>query len=364
VAALRKQVRGMRLARARIACAAAGPLLVALVGCSGGADGGGATPESPTVATSPSPGDAEPSSGEPSLPAALDVGDPEGVSLAQRRPLIHRGMANEPDWLAVGFGSVWALQGNGSVLRFAPGGRLLATIDAGIYEPPPCQGLGVSDDAVWACATNGKIIRIDPGTNRVVETVSVPKLGDQGRLVAAAGRLWLLTADGAQLTGVDLTDSSLGKPLQLDSFCTDLAVGSSEALWVVCASDGLLLRVDPVAGEVTGRVALPLPRNAAVADHVWVTFDGGLAKVDPNTLEVVAVYDVQPGLAGGVRAASDAVWIRSTGAPFLTRLDAETGQAVEVITAPAWRSGGDVVTLGDHLWATAYDDKVVVRLTR
>jgi hypothetical protein len=80
----------------------------------------------------------------------------------------------EPDWLATGFGSLWTLRGNGSVVRLSPKGKVQATIDAKLFEFPVCQGLGVTTDAVWACATGGTIIRIDPKTNEVVATIKVP----------------------------------------------------------------------------------------------------------------------------------------------------------------------------------------------
>lgn len=346
-------------------------LLLLLAGCS---DGSNDATDSPTSAVTsetassdePSATSAEPSatSTEPPLPPAITTAGAERVKLSERQPLILGKYPREPDWLAVGFGSVWAQQSTGSVLRFSPAGKLVATIDADIYRSPLCQGIGLSGDAVWACATNGKIIRIDPDTNAVAAIVSAPKISGQGRLVSAAGQLWLLTGDGDELSGVSLADNSLGQPIKLGSYCTDLAVGDDESVWVICSSDGLLLRVDPEAGEITGRVALPNAINAAVAEHVWVVFDGGVAQVDRETLEVLAVYEIFPGLSGGVRASSTAVWIRSEGEPFLTHIDPNTGEVVETITAPGLTSGGDVIEMGDNVWASAYDDKRIVRLNR
>ena len=38
--------------------------------------------------------------------------------------------------------------------------------------------------------------------------------------------------------------------------------------------------------------------------------------------------------------------------------------APEVIEAPKLTSGGDVVVIGDSVWATAYDDSTMVQLRR
>ncbi len=252
------------------------------------------------------------------------------------------------------------------MLRFAPSGKLLATIDADIWKPPVCQGIGISADAVWACATTGKIIRIDPETNDIVATLSIPKINEQGRLVSAAGYLWLLTGDGDELTGVSLKDNSLSDPIKLGVYCTDLAVGNDDSLWVVCASDGLLLRIQPDTGEITGRVQeLPLAFNAAVAGgDVWVGFDGGLVRIDADTLEVKVLFGIYGGLTQDIRAYPDAVWIRQEGGDaFLTHIDPRSGDVVEIIHSRALTSSGDVVEFGNKLWTAAYDDQRIVRLS-
>jgi hypothetical protein len=48
-------------------------------------------------------------------------------------------------------------------------------------------------------------------------------------------------------------------------------------------------------------------------------------------------------------------------APFLTRIDAETGTQTRVITAP--HGSGDVVVEGDRVWTTDVEGDALLRLT-
>ena len=271
---------------------------------------------------------------------------------------------DEPDWLATGFGSVWALRGNGSVVRLSPRGKVQATIDAELYQPPPCQGIGTSENAVWACATPGTIMRIDPETNDVAETVEVPKINEQGRLPSSGGQVWLLTGDGDRLAGLSEKTDKLGDPIELGTFCTDVADRvDGSMLWVVCASEGVLLRVDLAKKKVTGKVTdLPLAASVSVGEGVWVGFEKGVAKIDPSSLEVTMLQEaVTP---DRIRAIGDHAWVREEGGEaFLTRLDASTAEVRQVIAAKDLTSGGDVLELDGTVWATSYDDLTVVRLT-
>ena len=56
-----------------------------------------------------------------------------------------------------------------------------------------------------------------------------------------------------------------------------------------------------------------------------------------------------------------AVWIR-TSPTFLTRIDPATSRVVETITAPDYDRGGDVIGVGDAVWASDSDNGVVVHL--
>ena len=270
---------------------------------------------------------------------------------------------DSPDWLASGFGSLWVKRDNGSVVRLSPGGKVQATIDADIYEPPVCQGLGVTAKAVWACATSGTIIRIDPETNKIAARIAVPNLNEQGRLASFGGYVWLLTGDGDQLAGISERTNRPGSPIKLGAFCTDVAdrvLGST--LWVVCASDGVLLGVDLTQRKVIGKITgLPLASSVSVGDDVWVGFENGLARVDPGSQDVTVVQEaVTP---DRVRAVGDHVWVREEGGhAFLSRIDASTGEVRQVVAAKDLTSGGDVIEFDGAVWTSAYDDLAVVRL--
>jgi streptogramin lyase len=270
----------------------------------------------------------------------------------------------EPDWLVSGFGSLWTLRGNGSVVRLSPKGKVQATIDAKLFKFPVCQGLGVSADAVWACATSGKIVRIDPHTNDIAATINVPKINEQGRLASVGGRLWLLTGDGDRLTGISEKTNKIGDPIKLGTYCTDIAdraVGNT--LWVACASEGVLLRVDLAKRKVTGKVTdLPLATSVSVGEDVWVGFEKGLARIDPRSLDVTMLQEaVTP---ESIRAVGNHVWVREKGGRmFLTRLDASTAEVRQVIAADDLKSGGDVIEFEGAVWASSYDDLTIVRLT-
>ena len=273
-------------------------------------------------------------------------------------------ISDEPDWMASGFGSVWALRGNGSVARLSPRGKVQAEIDPELYEPPPCQGIGASDNAVWACATPGTVMRIDPETNDIAATIEVPKINEQGRLPSSGDQVWLLTGDGDRLAGLSEKTEKLGQPIDLGTFCTDVADRvDGSTLWVVCASEGVLLRVDLEKKKVTGKVTnLPLAASVTMGEDVWVGFEKGLARIDPTSLDVTML---QAGVTPDrIRATGDHVWVREEGGTaFLSRVDAASAEVGQVIAADDLKSGGDVIEVEDAVWATSYDDLTVLRLT-
>ena len=274
-----------------------------------------------------------------------------------------------PDWMTVGFGSLWVKRDNNVVVRLAPDGTILATIDPGVFAEPVCQGLGASDHAIWGCAAPGKIARIDPQTNQVSAILDIPKVNEEGRLPAYDGRVWMLTGDGDQLVGISERTNRPSQTIPLGVFCTDVAdqpVGPT--LWVACPYDGVVLRVDLGEGKVTDQVG-GMPQAAgltASTESVWVCTKKGIAQVDVASMAVTTLQRMAAGFACNLRLIDDALWVR-TGwrtSPFLARIDTSSGQLVQSVSRPGRISGGDFISFAGSLWVSSYEQELVFKLNQ
>lgn len=296
-----------------------------------------------------------------SPPPTVGADDAQTLTFADRGATVWR-RGGDPDTVTSAFGSIWVKFADGSVQRINPAnGKVIASIDTGYSAVPSCDLLGADDRFVWTCAGPNRLLPIDPRDNTAEKPVHASILGDQISLPWSAGMLWTIRGDGHTLDGRS-SDGSVARTVDLGAFCTDLA-GSETVLVAVCPTDGKVVLVDPDLATIAGEVPLDDPRRATVADSVWVGFGGGTAQIDPQALEVIAVYDVAPNIEGALWASDTDVWVRSAGRPFLTHIDPVRQQIVETVSAPRFQSGGDIHGLGDDLWATGYDDQLIVMLS-
>ena len=93
-----------------------------------------------------------------------------------------------------------------------------------------------------------------------------------------------------------------------------------------------LVRVDPVSRDVTGTVLWPGGFHVAVDQHLLIGGDQGVAEVDPDTLGVLATYDLRPDYFGDLTTSGDRAWVGTSGTAPLTRLDLDTHTVGEVVT--------------------------------
>jgi len=202
------------------------------------------------------------------------------------------------------------------------------------------------------------VVRIDPQTNKVAATVGVGKFSDQGHIPVAFGHAWLLTGDGSRLVGI--THDAVDVTVDLGVRCNDLTT-TVTSIWASCLTEDQVLRVDPVAHQVTRRVTgLDTARLVSGSGGtVWAAFHGGLARIDEATGRVETVAGVYLGPQAGLFADADGVWVRDQGL-FLTRVD-NAGQVVDEFSVKE-QSGGSALVAFGALWATAYDDYVLYRI--
>lgn len=275
-------------------------------------------------------------------------------------------LPGDPDWLAVAAGRLWVKRDDGYIsqvnLRTAKPTGQWAT---GYSQEPPCQGLTYDGAYLWSCAGENHLARHRPRPGGAADQIRVSYVSDQTRFVPSHKLLWVISATSTSLTGIDQANGGTVTTIDLGAFCTDLArplARDRGVVYVICPTDTLLLAVDVAAGKVTQRLQLADPRAATIAHDLWVAFADGLAQVDPRTLEVVAVYDVNLGLEGAIWADSHDVWVRAPGNEMLTHIDPRQHRFLETLTSSAYQSGGDVLVAGDSLWTTASDDGVLLQV--
>ena len=348
----------MRAARAVLVAA-----LLTVAGCNAGHTPV-STPDTSAATASPGPTGSSPSSAQPALPDPIADTAPRHRLSARLSSV--QVLPGDPDWLELAAGALWVKRDDGRVSRIdlrtaKPTGRW----STGFSGVPACQGLAYDGSHLWSCAGENRLARHRPTPGGAADRIRVSRLGDQTRFVPSHDLLWVIDADATGLTGLDQARGEAVTSVDLGTFCTDLARPldpNRGVVYAICPTDGLVLAVDVAAGRVTGRLELTDPRAATVADDLWVAFAGGLAQIDPRTLEVQIVYDVDLGLDGEIWADAHDVWARAAGTDVLTHIDPRRHRFLETLTSTAYPSAGDVLVAGGSLWTTASDDGVLLRV--
>ena len=136
-------------------------------------------------------------------------------------------------------------------------------------------------------------------------------------------------------------------------------------VWIACPIDQTIVRVDEKTGEIADEIA-DLSGSALVAigpDAVWTNSSGesgGLARIDPESLEVTYVAGVpDPTSSGGIVVDGTDVWVHGQD-DFLTQVGA-SGEVLAAYTSEELKGGSVFVAFGS-VWATADDANTLVRL--
>lgn len=260
--------------------------------------------------------------------------------------------------LALGGGSVWALDGDSGTISQLDAGthRLLSTFSVGARP----VDLAADATALWVLdggdapqtGASGKtqpaaVIEVDPQSRGVLRRISLPPGDSNGvvlqqfhlpQLALAGGSLWVPGPDGS-LFRLDERSGRLAR------------VGAVHAVGAVAAGDGalwaesfdalqpLVSRLDPRTGRPTLSFRVPVTAETsfvAGAGAVWIAdeYTGSILRVTPGSPPVVRSVPVGVG-ATQVAAAGGTVWAGNDFRDALIRIDASGAGITRTVFVPS-----------------------------
>jgi streptogramin lyase len=269
---------------------------------------------------------------------------------------IHIG--GDPDWLAMGFGSVWvSVPKTNEIVRIDPNRN---TIQARIaVDQEPCYGIGIGPTRVWVLNCKSQTLtRIDPRVNKVDLRIPVTIAPDgEGSIAVGYKSVWFVgNEDGKSdtLTQISATTGRTRKKIKVgkDSAVVTLGFGS---VWVTSSGKNAAYRVNPGSGRITAIIPVaPGPRfTAAYNKSLWVLSqsDGSASRISPtkNRVDLVVKANV-PGAGGDIAGGRGYIWLAAAGTP-LTRIS-KSGRIIDQYGnysgADAIRFGFYSVWISDH----------------
>ena len=315
--------RGQWLRLASVAAAAALVVLIAGVGL-GPLGNVGTTPApsaSPTATRTPSLDDL-PSAGrvereivvpDGAHPAsALDrevwLADPErgqvlvvdtiGLEVTATIPIDPPGSGAPDLWPAVDAESGWVAGGSDRTLVRIDRATMTVqdrfAVDAEAYRIAPAP------DAVWLTDfSGGEVLKVDRETGMVLARVDFP---DATGIAVAGDDVWVTSYSG-RVARIDSVAATLVEIGLFAPDATDLHVEDGD-LWIAGINGRRLERVDPATGEVVASYG-PAGSIAFLDGQVWTSAEGGLIRLDPETLRPIGAVPL-PGVGTDQLVATDA----------------------------------------------------------
>jgi tRNA A-37 threonylcarbamoyl transferase component Bud32/streptogramin lyase len=264
------------------------------------------------------------------------------------------GVGHGPESVAVGAGTVWVHNWTDQTVSTLD--PLTASVRgtvglSGSAPLVPAQTVAADANGAWvvqSAADGGLLTHLRRGQ---LLPESIPLPGSPVTLAIGMHALWvgLKTTHGSELLELDPSDGSRRRSIRLPfPDVQSIAVGD-DAVWAVSeatTAGGMLARIDPSSGRITGRAALPATGGevAGIASGygaVWVSLlqPAALLRVDPRTLRVTNSIP-PPAIAnsgtfgGGVSnlvLGDGAVWWIGTDSGSIWRVDPQSAKIVATI---------------------------------
>ena len=258
----------------------------------------------------------------------------------------------------------------------------LVAIDLGADH---VQGIVNHDGDLWAAIdrVGTELLRLD-AAGEEVEATRLPAASDyfeSGPLLSASGSLWLPMRSNL-VHRVDPTDIEAVESVNIggtllarsagpfhDSYGPDIeATGDEDGIWLqperwTGVFGRLVLgdeEISVLSSDDLGEPDFPVVTMASAHGSLWIGADDAVLRLDPMTLRVDVVYDLQNGLVRDLVATDDAMWVVAGEATL--RIDPVAEEVVATI--PLATLGVDFgVVVGDDLFVLSGNQAFRIDMT-
>src|SRR5436853_883349 len=277
-------------------------------------------------------------------------------------------IAGYPDWLEIGFGSVWV--SNDRVNAVQRIDTRTNEIVATVKVNEPCAAMAAGFGSMWVASCKDKsIVRINARSNKVVAAIPIAVADSEASLAAGEGGLWVLSDKKGVLSRISPRTNRVIRRISVkpNSFAAMTGFGS---VWITntgehgSSDNGSVQRIDPRRNRVIATIPVrSQPRFFAVGEGgVWVLNqkDGSVSRINPRTNKVVATIEAGvPGTGGDIAVGEGYVWVRTTKI-LLSVIDPKTNAVVKRFGP---KQGSGAVRAGrGAVWVSAHDVNKVWRL--
>jgi len=245
---------------------------------------------------------------------------------------------------------VVALAGRHASPQSSPaGGRWHESVRVQINGGPG-GALGARAGSAWMTARgHTRLYRVDAGSGLVTLASKPDALLNSGGLPSADSAvlvtddsIWMSTSN--RLLRIDRLSGAVLAALPLSGVATPHAlISDGTSIWAASGDTGAVDRIDPASGRVLATI--PVRSSAPRADELLdpaglAALDGrilagagdgsSITVIDPNTNQVTRSF-LLPHPAADILAADGSLWVASTSAGVVDRIDASTGRVVASI---------------------------------
>lgn len=236
-------------------------------------------------------------------------------------------------------------------------------VEQEIEVPDFADFLAVDGDTVWA-TNRGRVEQWS--TEGMLASVKMPR--PCGTMAIFADSLWVANCEDANLYRINLdtaeVEAMIATGIANPKGETNVVAGAG-SIWVPSDAEGKIARIDPETNEVIATVDVA-PQTFFLAyglDALWAVSSEGqsIERIDPATNKVTGTAELgkQPGF---LAAGEGAVWVQEQGDGTVARIDPETVTVTGRIKVGDSLLYGDINTGGGTVWLRTTDDQTFVAI--